>query len=413
MAHLSISPLAPKRHVNLPPIAGIDMAAVASGERYKDRLDLWALRGVAGTQVAGVFTKNTIPGVPVTWSKRALTSATHDPRLVIVNAGRANVFTGEAGETFAYETAKKAAELLGGTAQTVLLASTGIIGQCPNIDPITAGLETISGAMTSDGWADGAEAIRTTDTFAKLATIETDIASVPVRINGIAKGSGMIMPDMATMLAFIATDARLSQSTLQALLKEATDSSFNSITVDSDSSTSDTVILMASGAAGHDLIDNPSASELNNFKQALLELMQDLAKQIVRDGEGATKFIEVKIEQARTAEEARQFALSIANSPLVKTAMAGEDANWGRLMMAIGKTNIPLDPQKISLYFGPHCVARGGAIHPDYSEDIGATYMKNQDLKLTINLGEGEGDATIWTCDLTHGYIDINADYRS
>ncbi|MEP6343935.1 MAG: bifunctional glutamate N-acetyltransferase/amino-acid acetyltransferase ArgJ [Maricaulaceae bacterium] len=413
MSHLSISPLAPKRHVNLPPIAGIDMAAFASGERYKDRLDLWALRGIAGTQVAGVFTKNTIPGVPVTWSKRALTSATDGPRLVIVNAGRANVFTGEAGEAFAHETAKKAAELLGGTSQTVLLASTGIIGQCPNIGPIVAGLETISNAMTSDGWADGAEAIRTTDTFAKLATIETDISGVPVRINGIAKGSGMVMPDMATMLAFIATDARLSQSTLQALLQEATDSSFNSITVDSDSSTSDTVILMASGAASHDLIDNPSARELNNFKQALLELMQDLAKQIVRDGEGATKFIEVKIEQARTAKEARRFALSIANSPLVKTAMAGGDANWGRLMMAIGKTNIPIDSQNISLYFGPHCVASGGAIHPDYSENIGATYMKNQDLQLTVNLGEGEGCATIWTCDLTHGYIDINADYRS
>ena len=330
-----------------------------------------------------------------------------------MNAGRANVFTGEAGEDFARQTAAQAAKLLGGTATSVLLASTGIIGQCPNIAPVAVGLETLVPLMTGDGWADGADAIRTTDTFSKLSTVQTDIAGVPVRINGIAKGSGMIMPDMATMLAFIATDANIPQAILQTLLQEATDVSFNAITVDSDSSTSDTVILMASGAAGHDLIEEASAPELSHFKQALTEVMQDLAKQIVRDGEGASKFIEVRIEQARNADEAKTFALSVANSPLVKTAMAGEDANWGRLMMAIGKTNIPIDPQKISLYFGPHCVASGGAIHPDYNEDIGATYMKNQDLVVTIILGEADSHATVWTCDLTHGYIDINADYRS
>ena len=413
MSTVSISPLAPKRQVSLPPIKGIDMAATASGERYKDRLDLWAIRGQAGAQVAGVFTKSTIPGVPVAWSKQALQETGAGARLIIVNAGRANVFTGAEGEAFALKTAETAARLLGGTANTVLLASTGIIGQCPNIASIAAGLERLAPLMTEDGWADGAEAIRTTDTFSKLATVQTDIDGVPVRINGIAKGSGMIMPDMATMLAFIATDANISQTTLQALLQEATDGSFNSITVDSDSSTSDTVILMASGAAEHDLIEEASAPALNHFKQALMELMQDLAKQIVRDGEGASKFIEVKIEQARSADEAKTFALSVANSPLVKTAMAGEDANWGRLMMAIGKTNIPIDPQKISLYFGPHCVASGGAIRPDYNEDIGANYMKNQDLTVTIILGEGDSHATVWTCDLTHGYININADYRS
>ena len=413
MTNLPISPLAPKQRVTLPPVAGFDMAAIASGERYNDRLDLWVLRGQAGTQAAAVFTKNTIPGVPVIWSKHALQAPASGPRLVIVNAGRANVFTSEAGEAFANETAQTAIQLLGGTASSVLLASTGIIGQCPNIAPIKAGLENIVDAMTPDGWSDGAEAIRTTDTFAKLATASAEIDGVTVRINGIAKGSGMIMPDMATMLAFLATDANISGAALQDILRDMTDISFNAITVDSDSSTSDTVTLMASGAAKHTQITQASAPALDSFKDALKSVMQDLAQQIVCDGEGATKFIEVNIEQARTKDDAKAFALSIANSPLVKTAMAGEDANWGRLMMAIGKTNIPLDPNKVSLYFGPHCVAENGAISSSYSEELGARYMKNNKLILTIKFGEGEASHTVWTCDLTHGYIDINADYRS
>lgn len=413
MTDIPISPLAPKTHAILPPLAGFDMAAVASGERYNGRLDLWVLRGQAGTQAAAVFTKNTIAGVPIIWSKKALQQDTSGPRLVVVNAGRANVFTGAAGEDFAKETAQTASQLLGGTSSSVLLASTGIIGQCPNITPIKAGLENIASAMTPDGWLDGAEAIRTTDTFTKLATASAEIDGVQIRINGIAKGSGMIMPDMATMLAFLATDANISQSALQDILLEMTDISFNAITVDSDSSTSDTVTLMASGAAKHKQITTATAPALDGFKAALKSVMQDLAQQIVRDGEGATKFIEVNIKQARTKNDAKAFALSIANSPLVKTAMAGEDANWGRLMMAIGKTNIPLDPNKISLYFGPHCVAENGAISAAYSEELGASYMKNETLVLTLKLGEGEACHTVWTCDLTHGYIEINADYRS
>ena len=413
MAQLKISPLAPQSRPVLPPVDGFDMAAVASGERYKDRLDLWALRGQAGTQVAAVFTKNTIPGVPVLWSKNALAEMHDGPRLVIVNAGRANVFTGAAGEAFAQQSAEFASELLGGAAGSVMLASTGIIGQCPHIEPVKAGLETIAGHMTPDGWSDGAEAIRTTDTFAKLATVTTDIGGVPVQINGIAKGSGMIMPDMATMLGFIATDANIPQNILQEILSQATDVSFNAITVDSDSSTSDTVVLMASGAAAHAQVTRADAPALDAFKAALIGVMQDLAKQIVRDGEGASKFVEINIEGARSAREANAFARAIANSPLVKTAIAGEDANWGRLMMAIGKTNIPIDPNSLSLFFGPHCVAKNGGIDPDYTEALGADYMKGEELVLTVKLGIGSAASTMWTCDLTHGYIDINADYRS
>ena len=413
MATLKKSPLAPKTRPVLPPVAGFDMGAAASGERYKDRLDLWVLRGQAGTQAAGVFTKNTIPGVPVLWSKKSLSDAYEGPRLVIVNAGRANVFTGAAGEDFAQQSAALGAELLGGVAGSVLLASTGVIGQCPEIAPIKRGLETIAGAMSTDGWSDGAEAIRTTDTFAKLATVDTQIGGVAVRINGIAKGSGMVMPDMATMLAFIATDANIPQAILQDILSEITELSFNAITVDSDSSTSDTVILMASGAAGHTHVKDARAPEISAFKAALTGLMQDLAKQIVRDGEGASKFVEINIEGARSEQEAKAFARSIANSPLVKTAIAGEDANWGRLMMAIGKTNIPIKTNDLSLFFGPHCVAENGGISPDYTEEIGAAYMQGEELVLTVKLGAGDARSTMWTCDLTHGYIDINADYRS
>lgn len=413
MSVSNISPLAPKTVAKLPPIAGFDMGAFASGERYNDRLDLWVLRGQKGTQVAGVFTKNSIPGVPVTWSKLALGWPSQKTRLLVVNAGRANVYTGEAGEHFAQQTAQTAAALFGGAADEVLLASTGIIGQCPDIKPVVAGLKAIKGIMMPNGWADAGAAILTTDTFVKLATVSTQIAGQEVRINGIAKGSGMIMPDMATMLSFIATDAAISQAALQKILSDMTDVSFNAITVDSDSSTSDTVILMASGAANHGLVSDPQDPSLDGFKAALKTLMQDLAQQIVRDGEGASKFIEVIIEEAQSEEQARVFARSIANSPLVKTAMAGEDANWGRFMMAIGKTGLPVDEKKISLYFGPHLVAQNGAIDSGYKETIGAAYMKNQELKVTIKLGQGQARAKMWTCDLTHGYISINADYRS
>jgi len=398
---------------SLPPIAGFDMAAFASGERYEDRLDLWVLRGQSGTQLAAVFTKSTIPGVPITWSKRALKTTSQGPRILVVNAGRANVYTGQAGEDFAQKTAQVASDFLGGSSEAVLLASTGIIGQCPRIEPVKKGLRQIAEIMTHDGWADGAEAIRTTDTFAKLAAITTQIDDKMVQINGIAKGSGMIMPDMATMLSFIATDANIAQNVLQDILRDITEVSFNAISVDSDSSTSDTVVLMASCACEHRRIDNANDPALEAFKRDLTALMQDLAQQIVKDGEGASKFIEVNIKRAQSDEAARLFARSITNSPLVKTAMAGEDANWGRFMMAIGKTGLPLDEKSLRLYFGPHLVAENGAIAPSYNEDIGAHYMKNQDLIITIDLGQGEGHARMWTCDLTHGYIEINADYRS
>jgi len=416
MSKYKKSPLAPKAFPNLPPIAGFDMAVAEAGVRYQGRTDLWVLRGQIGTSAAGVFTKNNMPGAPIVWSRKALIAGNKyesDVQLVVVNSGTANVFTGEAGKKAVLETAKGAANVFGGAANTVQIASTGVIGEPLDASKVTAQFPDMAARMTADGWAEAARAIMTTDTYPKGATAKADIAGTQVTLNGIAKGSGMIAPDMATMLAYVVTDAALPREVLQSMLSEMTQTTFNAITVDSDTSTSDTLLLLASGAAGGPNIEDASDPRLKDFREKLHAVLLDLALQVVRDGEGASKFIEIKVTGAQSDDSARRIGLSLANSPLVKTAIAGEDANWGRIVMAVGKCGEPADRDKLSIRFGPHSVAENGFIASSYKEEDGAAYMKRQDLVLGVDIGLGAGQAVVYTCDLTHGYIDINADYRS
>ena len=416
MSKYKKSPLAPMDFPDLPEIDGFDMAVAEAGVRYEGRTDLWVLRGQKGTTVAGVYTKNTMPGAPIVWSRSALVSGykyNEDVQLVVVNSGTANVFTGAVGKKAVIETAEAAAQVFGGVANTVQVGSTGVIGVPLAAEKVTAQFPDMAGRMTGDGWADSARAIMTTDTYPKGATEVADIAGIQVRINGIAKGSGMIAPDMATMLAYVATDAALPSNVLQEILDELVKTTFNAITVDSDTSTSDTLLLLASGAADTPEIGTASDPRLKDFKAKLHAVLLDLALQIVRDGEGASKFIEIHVTGAQSDESAHRIGLSLANSPLVKTAIAGEDANWGRIVMAVGKCGEPADRDKLSIRFGPHIVAENGFVSSRYTEAQGASYMKQSELVLGIDIGLGSGQARIYTCDLTHGYIDINADYRS
>lgn len=409
-----ISPFAPEEYAKLPAIEGFTMATAEAGIRYKGRTDLWLLRAVPGTSVAGAFTKNKCPGAPVDWSRTALRTDRGDaPVLCLVNSGTANVFSGQAGRDAVVETAEGIAEVLGGAAEAVFLSSTGVIGVPLKAEKITAKLNGLKKALDGDGWADAAKAIMTTDTYPKMATRSVKVDGAVVTINGIAKGSGMIAPDMATMLAYIATDAAIAQDVLQELLSRLVKPSFNSITVDSDTSTSDTVLLMASGKAPHRIVMDIADPALEDFTAALANLMTDLALQIVKDGEGASKFVTVKVSGAVSDESAHKIGLSIANSPLVKTAIAGEDANWGRIVMAVGKTGEPAERDSLTVHMGPHLLAEKGQPAESYKEEDGTAYMKNAELELSVDLGLGEGAATVYTCDLTHGYIDINADYRS
>ncbi len=412
---MTVSPFAPTAFPHMPPIAGFDMAVAETGVRYKNRNDLWILRGQPGTQAAGVFTKNLMPGAPVTWSRRALLAPDNpkSPRILIVNSGNSNVFTGPAGDKAAALKAEVAQRVFGADKEAVLIASTGVIGQPLDVSKIVRAMPDLPVQMATNGWSAGAHAIMTTDTYAKGATAEAKIGDTVVTINGIAKGSGMIAPDMATMLAFIATDAKISQSALQSILAGFTELTFNAITVDSDTSTSDMVLLLASGAADHVEISNPHDAALGDFKNALLRVMLSLAHQVIKDGEGAKKFIAVNVSGAVSDESARNIAMSIANSPLVKTAIAGEDANWGRIVMAVGKSGEPADPQKLTVALGPYSLAVNGQLAPEYHESQGAKYMKRDHLDINVDLGLGSSTYTAWTCDLTHRYIDINADYRS
>ncbi len=391
------------------------MAVAATGVRYKNRDDLWVLRGQPGTTVAGVFTKNLMPGAPVTWSRRALMmkDTPQAPKILLVNAGNSNVFTGDAGVKAVELKAEVLQRAFAADQTSVLLASTGVIGEVLDPSKIVRAIPDMAASMINNGWESAAKAILTTDTYAKGATATAKIGDVPVRINGIAKGSGMIAPDMATMLAFIATDAKISQNALQSMLSGFTLLTFNAITVDSDTSTSDTVFLMASGAADHAEISDPHDGALGDFKNALLKVMLSLAHQIIKDGEGARKFIAVNVTGAVNDESARNIAMSIGNSPLVKTAIAGEDANWGRIVMAVGKSGEPADPNKLTVSLGPYTLATQGQLAPEYEEAQGAKYMKRDHLDINVDIGLGGGNYTAWTCDLTHRYIDINADYRS
>ena len=411
MSDMKISPFAPAQFPTLPPLDGFEMATAEAGIKYQGRTDLWVLRGQPGTQIAGVFTTNLCPGAPVDWSRKALTAATNGPRLVVVNSGTANVFAGKAGRNAVFETAGGAAKHFGGNVDAVQLASTGVIGVALEASKLVDQFAKMK--LHADDWEAAARAIMTTDTYPKGATATAKIGDKTVTINGIAKGSGMIAPDMATMLAYIATDASLPQTVLQDILNEDVGPTFNSITVDSDTSTSDTLLLLASGAADHAEINTAADPALADFRGALHAVMFDLSQQIIKDGEGISKFVTLEISGAVSDNSAHRIGMSVANSPLVKTAIAGEDANWGRIVMAVGKAGEPADRDKLSIWIGPHVLAEGGQPAASYREEYGAAYMKQDEIVIRIDLGLGDGKATVYTCDLTHSYIDINADYRS
>ena len=389
----------------LPPVGGVRLAAGEAGIRYSGRTDLVLMEVAAGATVAGVFTQNKCPGAPVDWCRAALPGGR--ARGVVVNAGNANVFTGARGREAVNATADAAAALLGCPVSEVFLASTGVIGEVLPHARITAALPALYGALDPAAWEAAARGIMTTDTFPKASTRTAEIGATRVRITGIAKGSGMIAPDMATMLCFVFTDAAVPAAQLQALLSAGTERSFNRTTVDSDTSTSDTVLLFATGAAA-----NP-AGNLDGFAAALDAVLLDLALQVVRDGEGAQKFIRVDVAGAVDDGSAKRVAMAVANSPLVKTAIAGEDANWGRIVMAVGKAGEPADRDRLSVGVGGVWMAREGAVVPGYDEAPVVAHMKGREIAVAVDLGLGDGQATVWTCDLTHGYIDINGSYRS
>ncbi|UTW59481.1 bifunctional glutamate N-acetyltransferase/amino-acid acetyltransferase ArgJ [Kordiimonas sp. SCSIO 12603] len=413
MSSLPLSPLAPKQFPQLKNVAGVELGAVAAGLRYKGRPDLLLVRLKEGTAAAGVFTKTKMPAAPVDWSKEALRDTKGAARLLVVNAGNANAFTGEKGVNATRKTAEIAAEIEGCAPEEVMIASTGVIGETLDVSPFKKFLTRIHGGLSASLWKDAANAIMTTDTFPKACSRITEIEGKPITITGIAKGSGMIAPDMATMLGFIFTDAPIKASCLQAILTETTDKSFNSITVDGDTSTNDTVLAFATGGGAEGAIASPDDPRLDNFKKMFAEVMIDLAQQIVRDGEGATKFITITVEGAENQLAAHRIAMSVANSPLVKTAVAGEDPNWGRLVMAVGKAGEKADRDQLAIWIGEQQVAKNGMVLPSYEESEAASHMQGELINFKVNVGIGEASATVWTCDLTSGYIAINADYRS
>jgi len=406
----AVSPLAvalPK----LPPLAGVRLGAIEAGIRYKNRNDVVMAELANGTTVAGVFTSSKCPGAPIDWCRAILPGG--KARAVVINAGNANVFTGKAGADACKATAAAAAKLVGCTAKQVFLSSTGVIGEVLPHEKLTAALPKLHPKLSEANWDAAARGIMTTDTFPKGVTRTASIGGKDVRINGIAKGSGMIAPDMATMLCFIFTDAKIPAAALQAMLSKGVASTFNCTTVDSDTSTSDTVMLFATGQAKHPAVPAEGGAILKDFARALNEVLLDLALQVVRDGEGAQKLIRIDVTGATTAKSAKRIAMTIANSPLVKTAIAGEDANWGRIVMAVGKAGEPADRDKISVGVGGVWMAKDGGVVPGYDETPVVAHMKGQEVDIAVDIGLGRGKATVWTCDLTHGYIDINGSYRS
>ena len=391
---------------DMPPMAGVRLGVTEAGIRYHGRPDLMLAVLPEGTRVAGVFTRSACPGAPVDWCRVALKHGR--ARALVVNAGNANVFTGRAGLEAVGATVAAVLPLVGCKTDEVFVASTGIIGQPLPVERITAALPALHAELREDRWADAARGIMTTDTFPKGATRTAEIDGTPVRITGFAKGSGMIAPDMATMLCFVFTDARVPGGALQNLLQAGVKQSFNCTTVDSDTSTSDTVLLFATGTAGNDKV-----GDFTDFAAKLDDLLRDLALQVIRDGEGAQKLIRIDVTGARGKKSARRVAMAVANSPLVKTAVAGEDANWGRIVMAVGKSGEPADRDRLSIAVGGVWMARDGSVAPGYDEAPVVEHMKGREISIAIDLGLGRGAATAWTCDLTHGYIDINGSYRS
>lgn len=409
----SISPLAPASGFpDLPVIDGVTFATLAAGVKYEGRTDVMLAELCPGSVISGTFTKSSTRSSAVLDCQNKLGNDTSGGAAILVNSGNSNAFTGKNGMEAVSKITGAVAASLNLSESSVFTSSTGVIGEPLKWERITAKIDDLKSGLAPNRIADAAQAIMTTDTFAKGASAEVEFGGEVVKIAGIAKGSGMIAPDMATMLVYIFTDANISQPLLQTLVSDATNTTFNCITVDSDTSTSDTLIVGATGrTAAAEIL--PNTQEASDFFEALRSVMLELSHLVVKDGEGATKFVEVQVTGATHDEDARKVAASIANSPLVKTAIAGEDPNWGRVVMAVGKSGATADRDLLSIWFGDVLVAENGWMSPTYSEDAGASYMKNEHIVVRIDLGLGASKCTMWTCDLTHGYITINADYRS
>jgi glutamate N-acetyltransferase/amino-acid N-acetyltransferase len=409
---LAVSPLA----VAFPAIPSIDGVVIGTGRAgfYKhEREDLMIMRFTPGTTVAGVFTRHGVGAAPVDWCQWALKASGGQARALVVNAGCANAFTGEAGAGAVRAVTEAVSAELGCATSEVLMASTGVIGVLLQYGKILNVLQEVLIEVQGDAWSAAARAIMTTDTFPKGAVGGAEIDGKPVRIAGICKGSGMIAPDMATMLAFVATDAAISPDVLQVIVSAAATRTMNAVTVDGDRSTNDTCLVFATGKAGNAGVTDVADPRLDGFKTALEGVLLNLAQQLVRDGEGAAKFVKVTVNGATTDASARKIARTICESPLVKTAIAGEDANWGRIVMAVGRADEPIKREKLSIRFGDLWAAKDGAVAPDYSEAAMSAYMKKAELEIAVDVGAGSSSASMWTCDLTHGYISINGDYRS
>ena len=409
-----VSPFAPKSSPTVPAIEGVRFATAEAGIRYKGRTDLLLAVLDEGTVAAGVTTKSKTCSAAVLWCREALKSG--KARALVVNSGNANTFTGKRGADAVRITAEAAAKAVGANPLDVYVSSTGVIGEPMDAGKFAHLLEGLAKTVRRDNWDAASRAIMTTDTYPKLVTRTVKIGGVDININGFCKGAGMIAPDMATMLAYIFTDAAITQPLLQRLVSALADQTFNCITVDSDTSTSDTVLVFATGAAakrGAPMISDMADAACGVFAGALRAVMHDLALMIVKDGEGLTKFVTFQVWGAENDHAARRIAFSCANSPILKTAIAGEDPNWGRVVMAVGKSGEMADRDKLSIWFGPHCVAQNGERAEGYVESQVAEYMKNAELTIRIDVGIGGGAATVWTCDLTHDYVEINSDYRS
>ncbi|MFK7939640.1 MAG: bifunctional glutamate N-acetyltransferase/amino-acid acetyltransferase ArgJ [Roseovarius sp.] len=402
------SPLAPSAFPDLPEIDGVSFATAEAGVRYAGRTDVMLAHLASGTTIAGTFTQSSTRSAAVLDCQDKIGGDPSGPAAIIVNSGNANAFTGKNGFDAVRAVTLAVAEATNVPEDRVFSSSTGVIGETLAHHKITAKLQDMNGDLCAAGISQAAQAIMTTDTFPKGSGTSLSVNGKTVKIAGIAKGSGMIAPDMATMLVYIFTDAKIDQNTLQNMVSALNSATFNCITVDSDTSTSDTLLVCATGTSGAQIDDQNV-----EFIESLRQVMLDLAHQVVRDGEGATKFIEVSVTGAASDDEARVHALSVANSPLVKTAIAGEDPNWGRVVMAVGKSGARADRDTLSIRFGDILVASNGWVDPDYDETQAAAYMKGQDLQINVDIGLGGGTAKVWTCDLTHGYIQINADYRS
>ena len=416
----AISPLAPTDVPEMPAIAGVKLATAAAGIRYKGRTDVLLAVMDRGTTVAGVFTKSKCPSAPVEWCRAKLARGGSSKgglaRALVVNSGNANAFTGKTGRQSTTLTASIAAKAVGCSTNEIFLASTGVIGEPLDATKFDGVLATLAGSAAPDDWMGAAKAIMTTDTFPKVATATVKLGKTKVTINGMAKGAGMIAPDMATMLSFVFTDAPLSSAVLQSLLKTGVEDTFNAVTIDSDTSTSDTLLAFATGTAaanGAPRITRAGDVRLKPFAKAFREVLANLAEQVARDGEGARKLVEIIVDGATTKASARKIAMSVANSPLVKTAIAGEDANWGRVVMAIGKAGEPANRDKISISFNGIRVAKSGARDPSYNEREVSAAMKNPKVQIKVALGLGKGRDRVLTCDLTKEYVAINGDYRS